>query len=387
MIGMAASLAALVRGQDVIADAEALTAIAAEQLDISPYAFNGVVETLERAGMVYGVQRRGSHIVRFVENVPFYQDLYNSLGSEWREAQPSQLEEEIVAVVDRLAMSPVPAEELANELGLDKSDLPRLLEIGKASELVQEVAVIDGLVLYSPFFGFENPSFLAELLEQHGPGRVAEDLAAVRSHQGLPLDASVYPALSDAISRGLIMAPSVTTPQGTEQPFAALPYVTDQSLLTTRKTVLEKALAVVACVRCGQHFGGVTSTKSPVRVLNALLDPNRSYSLSPHGSHKRQYQMLYRMQVLDFLPSGNWVIPKLIPTKDNLEAVRLARDLLTVGEPLEDRIADDDAKALLSLRSPYQTPLQTVNRRRHLKTINDAEFSQLMSQAMGRAPL
>jgi hypothetical protein len=43
VIGMAANLASLVRGQDVIEDAEALKTIAAEQLDISPYAFREVV--------------------------------------------------------------------------------------------------------------------------------------------------------------------------------------------------------------------------------------------------------------------------------------------------------------------------------------------------------
>ncbi|WP_228484873.1 hypothetical protein [Microbacterium cremeum] len=51
-IGMAASLAALVRGQDVVPDAESLRAVAAEQLDVSPYAFNEVVYSLERAGFV-----------------------------------------------------------------------------------------------------------------------------------------------------------------------------------------------------------------------------------------------------------------------------------------------------------------------------------------------
>ena len=30
--------------------------------------------------------------------------------------------------------------------------------------------------------------------------------------------------------------------------------------------------------------------------------------------------MLYRMQIVDFVPSGNWVKPKLIATQDNIEA-------------------------------------------------------------------
>ncbi|MGK5112796.1 hypothetical protein [Geodermatophilus sp. CPCC 205506] len=384
---MAASLASLVRGQDIVSDAEALKTIVAEQLDISPYAFTPVVETLERAGMVDDVKRRGQKIVSFTENVPFHENLYDRLGESWRGQEPNQLEQEMLAVVDRLATSPVPAEELENELGLDRGDVPRLLEVGKASELIKGVTLIDGEVLYSPFFGFENPELLASLLETHGSGRVAEDLAAVRAHQGLPLNDTAYPALADAISRGFILAPTVTTPTGREQPFAALPYLPDQSLLTVRKTVLEKALAVLACVRCGEHFGGATKTLYPASVLTALLDPNRNHQLRPHSSHKRQYQMLYRMQIVDFVPSGSWVSPKLIVTEDNLDAVRLARDLLTFGEPLEDRAGDDDARSLLSLNSPYQAPLQTVSRRRDQKTISDKEYQALMDTAMGRAAL
>jgi hypothetical protein len=384
MVGMAASLASLVRGQDVVTDAESLKSIAADQLDISPYAFAPVLETLERAEMI-SIQRKHFKIVGFTETIPFYQDLYDRLGKSWLDGGPSQLEAEMLAVVDRLAFSPVPAEDLEDELGLDRSDMPRLLELGKASDLVKSISTLDGEVLYSPFFGFENPELLGELFSAHGSGQVADDLAAVRHHQGLPLDDVAHPALADAISRGFIMAPSVKLPSGADQAFAILPYIVDSTLLTVRKPVLEKALAVIACVRCGEHFGGATRTRNPARVLTTLLDPNRNYSLNPHSSHKRQYQMLYRMQIVDFLPSGSWVRPKLIVTDDNLEAVKLARDLLTHGEPMQDRNGDDDAKGLLSLSSPYQAPLQTTARRRKRITMNDREYRDVLDAAMGRS--
>jgi hypothetical protein len=179
----------------------------------------------------------------------------------------------------------------------------------------------------------------------------------------------------------------VRTPKGHDQPFATLPYVPDERLLTVRKPILDKALAVVACVRCGEHFGGATSTRAPELVLNALLDPNRGYKLRPHGSHQRQYQMLYRMQIVDFLPSGDWVIPKLIVTDDNVEAVRLARDLLTYGEPMHDRTGDDQARALLTLNGQYETPLQTVARTRNQKKLSPKDYHTLLDAAMGRSAL
>ncbi|MGV9238984.1 hypothetical protein [Streptomyces nigra] len=384
---MAASLASLIRGQDVISDADALKTIAAEQLDISPYAFPSVIEILERVGFIHAVQRRGNKIVSFSESVPFHQHLYDLLGGVWHDGEPTQLEEEMIALVDRLATSPVPTEELEDELGLDRSDIPRLLEVGKASQLVKGVSLIDGEVLYSPFFGFENPDILATLLSEHGSGQFGEELASVRTHQGLPLDESKYPALADAISRGFILAPSVTRPDKVEQPFAAVPYLPDRDLLTIRKNVLEKALAVLACVRCGEHFGGATKTRQPVLVLNALLDPSRGHRLGAHSSHKRQYQLLYRMQIVDFIPSGDWVSPQLIVTEDNLEAVRIARDLLIFGEPLEDRADDSDARSLLSLDSPYRAPLETVHRRRNRLSLSDREYAAVLDTAMGRAAL
>jgi len=179
----------------------------------------------------------------------------------------------------------------------------------------------------------------------------------------------------------------VLTPEKVEQPFAALPYLVDRDLLTVRKQILEKALAVLACVRCGEHFGGATSTRTPERVLAALLDPNRDYTLSPHSSHRRQYKLLHRMQIVNFIPPGNWVSPRLIKTEDNLAAVSLARDLVMYGEPMENRTGDDEARALLTLDSVYQAPIQTVYRRRERRTISDREYQELMDKAMGRAPL
>ena len=58
-------------------------------------------------------------------------------------------------------------------------------------------------------------------------------------------------------------------PGGTLQPFATLPYTLDPGLLRSRKPVLEKALAVLACLRCGQHFGGATSL-SPGAMVNVI---------------------------------------------------------------------------------------------------------------------
>lgn len=383
IVGMAASLASTIRGQDVIADAESLKSIVAEQLDISPFAFPKVIETLETAEMIV-VKRVGDRVVSFTESVPYHQDLYQKLGDAWSTAQPSQLELETVALVDRLASSPIPAETAADALSIDASDLPRLMEIGQASSLVMTVDSPNGTILYSPYFGFENPSLLAELFEHHGSGRVAEELSAVKKYQGLPIDENRHPALAEAVSRGLILAPSVRRPDSVEQAFAMLPYFPDPAMLTTKKSVVEKCLAVVACVRTGQHFGGSTPTRNPAAVLSALLDQGRDYTLGAHSSHKRQYQLLYKLQIVDFIPSGNWVQPKLIATEDNVEAVGLARDLLVYGESFADRTPERDAKNMLTMKDPYYAPIHTVGRRRLRPLLSERDYYEVLETAMGR---
>lgn len=181
LVGMAATLASLIRGQDVIADASALQAVAAEQLDVDLYAFNEVVGLLEQRGYIAGVVRSKGKIERFTESVPFYADLYSELGLAWRDRGPSQLEEQVVAVVHRLAAAPMPVEELVEELNLDQSDVPALFDLGKSSHLMKVLRTIDGDVVYSPFYAFENPKAVDELVATHGSERLAEEFALLHS--------------------------------------------------------------------------------------------------------------------------------------------------------------------------------------------------------------
>lgn len=214
LIGMAASLAALIRGQDVIDDAQALRAVAAEQLDVNQFAFADVVKALADIEFVQGVQTSGGRIVRFTENVPYYDDLYAELGRAWRARQPTELEQQMVVLVDHLADTPVPVEELAARIGLDTTAVPQLLEVGDRAELVKTIPLLDGDVVYSPFFGFENPDVVGDLVRDHGPAQLADAFATLRGEQGMPVTAA-QPVLQDAIARGLLLAPAVELPNQT----------------------------------------------------------------------------------------------------------------------------------------------------------------------------
>ncbi|MCA1712560.1 MAG: hypothetical protein LC789_13380 [Actinobacteria bacterium] len=392
VIGMAATVAGLIRGRDVVSDAQSLSVIAAAQLDVDMLAFNEVVSVLEDVEYVQGVQRNGSKITSFTENVPYYDDLYGSLGQAWESRRPTELERQLLVVVDGLSAAPVPLEDLEDTYGLDGADVPRLLDVGRGAGLVQVLRTIDGDLAYSPFFGFENPDVFGDLVRDHGTGRLAEEFEALRAHQGLAITAQSHPLLVDAVARGLVMAPSVELPNGKQQQFAALPYVPDKSLLTARKPVLDKALAVLACLRCAQHDGGYTTLTASalLSVIDKLLDPNRGF-LKPYSGHRRQYQLIYKAGLISFdpdpEPGGTWVLPRFIDTADNREALSLARDLLTHGEAVTHRVDDAVARGALQAGTAFAAPMQTLHRSRELVLPDAKHLGKVFEAAMGRAEL
>src|SRR3954449_3842802 len=139
LVGMAADLAALVRDRPLIDDMPALEAVAAAELDVPSTSFDGVLELLESADFVALTRGPAGDVTGLTTSVPFYRDLYESLGGVWRSRGPSQLEEELLAVVDRLAAGPVPSEMLISETGIESSDLERVMNLGTQSELVKAV--------------------------------------------------------------------------------------------------------------------------------------------------------------------------------------------------------------------------------------------------------
>lgn len=387
LVGMAATVAGLIRGRDVITNGQALMQVAADQLDVQMMVFDSVIRLLEDAGYVQGVQRTGGKISTFTETVPYYENLYSTLGDAWRGRAPTELEQQLLVVVDGLSRAPVPIENVESTFGLDHDAVAKVLEVGTSSQLVQRLHTTDGDLIYSPFFGFEQPQLLGGLVDQYGSDQLMEEFAKIRRRQGLEVDGIEHPLLASAVAGGLVMAPSVKLPDGSSRAYAALPYVSDQRLLTARKPVLEKALAVLACLRCAELHGeyNTLSAAGLVNVIDKLLDPNRGF-LMPNSAHRRQYELIRNAGLIafgpDLMPGGKWVTPTFIDTPDNREALRLARDLIVHGELVERRVEDSAARAALDAGKAYTAPMQTTHRMRESVRPNAKDWENVFAKAM-----
>lgn len=183
------------------------------------------------------------------------------------------------------------------------------------------------------------------------------------------------------------MAPSVKLPNGQMQAYAAMPYVSDSTLLQSRKPVLDKALAVLACLRAAESHSehNTLSPAALTRVIDKLLDPNRGF-LRPHGSHRRQYELIRNAGLIRFAPDtrpkGTWVVPTFIDSPDNREALQLAKDLIIHGELVEQRVDDSTAQQVLD-GSGFTAPMQTMHRLRKSAGLDPKHWDSVFERAMG----
>jgi len=386
-IGMAAVLAGAIKGRDVISNARSLKRIAAEILKINAWAFDKIVFELAELEMVRGIQRQAGEIVSFVENVPLtYDNIHEKLGIRWLDMRPSELEVQFLTSLNKLAQTPILAKILFEEMGVDTNTNQKLRTIGENAELIRYYPLTDGTeVATSPLHAFENPDKLVRLFECHKADRISEAFSNIRKLPGFPiLMDNTYPIIEDMVRLGLVPAPTVVGADQKERAFAIMLYGLDSIYLTSKKQVLDRALALIACVRCGEVSGGITPIRMPERLLAALMDRSRNYTLGGHSSTSRQYAPLIRMGMITLVPREHGLGARLVPTPDNLEAVSLACTLLQrKGDGVPERGNEREAAKLLFTEGAYLAPLETIALiRRKAPVLSQVEVNNLWEEAV-----
>jgi hypothetical protein len=385
LIGMAVGLASAVRGQLAVADTHGLRMAGSRELAVDPDQFDDVVNLLEEIGFLRGVERREGAAVAFWVDVPRQDEVLRVLGRCWMELQPTDTEHALVEMVDLLAAGPMPAADVAPALAVRAADLADVLELGRAAGLVRSVRTTDGDTLYSPLMAFEQPTMVATSLAAHGPAGFWAEIPPLRQRQGV--EAASSPELADAVARGLLPSVTATGPAGDPTTLAFLPDPADPTLLRLRKDVLDKAMALAACLRLAQHFG--LSGRGVAQVLGHLCDHrNHVAAMAPI---RAMPPALQRMQLIDFTPSrdGRGLDARLVATADNLSALSVATDLLRgrFGESIPDGPTRVHVAAALACMDSFAGPLPALVASPLGCRIEDHHFSKAVSVLMGRSRL
>ena len=352
LAGMAARLAVHIRGVDVIDDPRRLYAVA-DRLGISSLILPRVLGLLEEAEFV-SVQYKGEQPSRVIDRVPLFGDVYGGIGEVWRSKSPREEELATVQLLQELIDAPKELADVERATSLDPSQLKLVLDVGRSGGYIAQftgIAASEAL-LYSPLYWEENPEQTFLLIQKWGATRIAAALRRVKEHQGMPIvDAGHQGSDEDriiieAMAAGLLPSPEVNSTRGPKK-FAFTPYQGQIGLEKHERAILQKARALLACVRYGEHYGSVTRINDPGAIIRALRSRG---SIGPHTEIARQYAMLVVEGIARISPDSTFKSRyhlHLIDTPENKKALQLAAELVEVGEAISDRGLDVETRNVL----------------------------------------
>lgn len=353
LIGKAASLAMHLRGLLYINHLEQLE-YAAASLGINSLELPVVLRELEVLDFIR-LTKSGDEIKRIDVKVPEFRSGYAELGQRWLQLRPNEIEQGGVETLETLHHGPVTMSSLQNQVALHNRDFAIMNDVMKCGQLLA-VQTVDGTpTAYSPLAVDGNPSAYLQWARRF-PGEVKSAIDTLSQAQGLSLTdhrLARNPTIMDAVQTGVLMPVTVNGATGSQK-FLFAPR---GGLAPEEKTVLDKARAILSCVRYGQNFAQGVAIKYPRRILEILRD-NKQFKRG-HPDLMSQYGLLAEKLIgHPFEESSDRWNFRIDDTEENMKALNTAIEMLEYGTSASVTIDLDAQKALLS-PSQYQGPATT----------------------------
>ena len=368
IMGMAARLAIHIRGKDAL-EYELLKRLSFYLFGIPSYAFDLVINALQDVGFVKVIGHSVSSR-RVLPTVPYFTDLYATISNYGESRGLNEYEQVSIMLLDRLAKGPVDGNIIVDQFGMSKSDAEVVLNIGLEGLYVQPFSRGDGSqTLISPVYFSEKPDELANVVDRHGNDKVTEVLDAIRKNPGWPLSLTLNTALVGntklhpeqvillqlLVKRGVLQPPSLTTTQNGTTHFLFTPPIGNLQVPVVEKEIYEKAMAVIAAARYGEHYSKYR-IRSIVYVINALL---RDGFLRATSVAREQWRAAAMARVCEIKPAGaGWHEVHLIEQPENRHAIELALQLLKEGDVIDDRGLDQNASLMLAGGGQYSESMR-----------------------------
>lgn len=341
VIGMAVRLALHLQGAATVPH-DLLKQVGLHLLNIPTPVLPSVIDCLAEAEFIR-VDRTGRTIRSIVPTVPFYEDLFDDIGRYAETIELSEPEKLTLAIVERLSKSPT-SRSLYYDIGAEKRLVDRMLHAGSEGGYIIEKRARGKDMLLSPVYFPENASAFADLSAGAGSGKVSGVLRKLARNQGWPLalikknqaigeepitkqELEIVIAIA---SEGFSSPPAIKTSHHGQNFFLFTPKPGVTRIVPSRRHIYEAAMALVAAVRQGQLLPNEYRIKWPVSLLNSLL--NKKY-LRANTEALEQYRKLGTLRVGRLKPAGgSWFIFELIENPDNIDAVKMAIQLVSGEE-------------------------------------------------------
>jgi hypothetical protein len=371
LLGKAANLGLHLRDLNVVR-IEPLQYMAAE-LGIRRTELDTVLRELEELGWARVAGAGASRRVEVL--VPALRPGFEDIGERWKVLGPTEIEQASVSALSDAVLRPFPKRDLKTRLGLDDGIAAIVIEVGDTGTYLRTYRLNDGQeLLYSPLYGDTNPEKAYQLVKQHGDKPLIELIQKVQGLQGIPIDSfdRKNSLLREAILAGLLLGPAVKDKQ--------FLFTAQHGTEPEEAIILDKARALLSCVRYGEHFAGITRIFDPAAILRALLHRKK---LQPHSEHAEQYGLLVVQGIGRIDTVGSKYQFSILDTPDNLKAVRTALQILNSGTGVDQGVDDAISSRALSPGGSYRSPVlerAKLNRSPKLGKASDAKAVQTISQ-------
>lgn len=355
LIGKVASLATHLKGLNYVEDYKALVGLSS-QLGISNIELGPILRELQEIDFATVVEA-GSQIKRVDLRIPELRNGYETLGERWTQLNPGEIEHAAIKVLDDVASFPHKETEVKSKLGLDDKTFDIVLAIATTGALVDKYEYkSEETILYSPLTVEEKPDALLTLAQKFPEDHIVSALIEVKSRQGVPLEllkSSNFDFITQAVRLG-VLCPVQITAAIPERTFLFTPR---GGLRKEERVILEKARAILACVRCGEHYAKVKKIIYPRRILETLRDNKRFRYSRP--DFPEQYGLLVTKQIGFIEPDKgrpSFYNFFLYDTPENIRALDIAIDLLETGQSPISKL-EVDAREFLSVSGSFRGTL------------------------------
>jgi len=341
-VGMAVRLALHIRGLPPV-NYDTLRLVATHFLGIPSVAVKSILELLADVEFVK-LQTEGNTINAVLPNVPYYETLYETLGTYATNEGFNEAEELSVDLLCRLSKAPEKLDTLKSKLGAESKLLTRAFAVGQEGAYLRLHRSRGREIALSPTYFSENEDIYADMVAGTGSPQVQKLLKAVRSLQGVPLsliqknkEIAGVPVSDEELNLlmrlaqdGAVKPPSITTQHAGEQFFLFTPTPAGAALAPTKRDIYEKAMAIVAAIRQGEFLPQRFRIRSAGAVLYTLNRDMKLNKASKEATH--QYRKLVHLRVARLVDVGNGYSElHIIETRENREALKIAYDLVDAG--------------------------------------------------------
>lgn len=355
LVGATSQVCSLVEPFQVVDNYENLI-VASGELGIDDNLLEKTLNELQELDFIR-VIKNGQKIKKIEVSLPQLKDRYEVLGERYEDLNPGEVENAAINILDDLAELPMKCSDIIYRQGIDSKTSQMIIDIGKGAGFLDSYKspVDSEEIWFAPIYWDENPEKILALSNKYTSNKVLKAIKSLRENQGKPVDSINDPILIEAVSNGCLPAPKVTSTSGEKQ-FLFTPI---KGVEVHEKNLLNKARAIVACMRYGEAFGNITKIKMPEVFLRSLLD--KKY-IRPHSEIPTQYSILVKLGV-GFTEresgSSDKYYFRLIETEENIKAVKLAIQMITLGTISKQSGEADAAKGIL-LPGTYHNAFSTM---------------------------